>query len=302
MKKKIGIGISDFRELRTGDFLFIDKSMLIADIINAGAKVLLLPRPRGFGKTLNLSMLRCFFERHDDREAKENSALFNGLAIRETEEFKKHLGRYPVIFLTFKDVKEMNFDDAIRQLQLIISTEVRTQLGRLDNKMPDVKDLWVLKKICDNELKELFVEYGMEDRLEEADQWYNGYRFGDNTIFNPWSILNFMEEAPAFPKPYWANTSSNALIRELIVDGGLETRENIKRLINGKSIDSVIDENMEMKSVTGFYKEEPEKAVKEAINQIGTREYAKDLEARGFKNILKIVVVSDGKKVWVKKV
>jgi hypothetical protein len=67
-KKRIGIGISDFRIIREGDFLFIDKSLLISETLNAGAQILLIPRPRRFGKTLNLSMLRYFFERHDTEE------------------------------------------------------------------------------------------------------------------------------------------------------------------------------------------------------------------------------------------
>jgi hypothetical protein len=306
--------------------------------------------------------------------------------------------------------------------------------------------------ITPDELEKLFEQYGISDRLEEADSWYNGYRFGDNTIYNPWSILNFVDEQPDTPEPYWANTSSNALIKDLIVDGGLDVRENIERLIAGKTIDSVIDRNivfpdlrkkdryiyslfffsgylkcveelpeprnlkcrlaipneevlyifenlisgwleesfgnakltamlralvngnidqfqrllnefvlttlsffdtkgknpeavyqafvlgmllnlgqeyeissnrelgygrydilavhktdrgrpailMEMKSITGFYEEEPDKAIKEAMEQIGRRAYAKELDARGFTDVLKIVVVSDGKKVWVR--
>jgi len=293
----------------------------------------------------------------------------------------------------------------------------------------------------------------MEERLSEADAWYNGYKFGSYTIFNPWSILNFIDSNPPRPEPYWANTSSNALIKELVIDGGMDVRENIERLIAGKTIDSIIDKNivfpelrkddtyiyslfffcgylkcvkswyedenlvcslavpnrevryifrniiskwlkesfgnrklttmlralvdgnldqferllnefvittlsffdakgknpeavyqafvlgmllhlgneyeissnrelgygrydilavpkknkskpailMEMKSITGFYKEDPEKAIQEAIDQIEKRAYAKELKAKGFDNVIKIVVVSDGKKVWVKR-
>ena len=106
-RKRIGIGISDFRKLRESNCLFIDKSLLAAEVVQTGAEILLIPRPRRFGKTLNLSMLRCFFERHDSAEETAGAkSLFNGLAIRQTPEFAEHFGKYPVIFLTFKDVKE----------------------------------------------------------------------------------------------------------------------------------------------------------------------------------------------------
>lgn len=565
MKKKIGIGISDFRELRTGNFLFIDKSNLISEIIDAGAKVLLIPRPRRFGKTLNLSMLRYFFERHEKQDEHErHERLFDGLAIRETGAFKEHFGKYPVIFLTFKDVKERDFNATFKKFIFIIGAEVKRHLKAIPQEiMESVENAWLLDEIrnitkerepygeslkiisellhkaygippvilideydtpihaawqydyydemisfmrgllsgafkdnphvykgiitgilrvakesifsdlnnldiytilersfsdkfgiTEKELRYLFADYGMTGRLEEADSWYNGYRFGDKTILNPWSILNFVNQNPPRPEPYWANTSSNALIKDLIVDGGLDVRENIEKLISGQSIDSVIDKSivfpalkqdadyiyslfffsgylkcieeipeprilrcrlaipneevryifeniisnwlresfgnaklmamlkalvtgnldqferllnefiittlsffdtkgknpeavyqafvlgmllnlgqeyeissnrelgygrhdvlavhktdrsrpailMEMKSITGFYKEKPDKAIQEAVSQIGTRAYAKELEARGFESILKIVVVSDGKQVWVKTV
>ncbi len=561
MKKKIGIGISDFNKLRQDNYYFIDKSLLINEVVQTGAEVLLLPRPRRFGKTLNLSMLRCFFEQHEDKDSQAKAAsLFDGLAVKETKAFDKHFARYPVIFLSFKDVKERNFEDAVFKLKDVITREyirhkksipaqdddseyynkISTATGTiqeyslslqrlskylhsaygsppvilLDEYDTPIHAAWqydyydemisfmrgllsgafkdnphiykgiitgilrVAKEsifsdlnnldiytildrpfsdkfgITGDELKTLFAEYGFEDRLQEADAWYNGYQFGENIIFNPWSILNFVNQNPPRPKPFWANTSSNALIKDLIMEGGLDIRENIKKLINGNSIDSVIDENivfpdlkkkeryvyslfffsgylkcveerleddrlfcrlaipnrevryifsniisgwleesfgnakliamlkalvqgnldqferllnefvittlsffdakgknpeavfqafvlgmllnlgqeyeissnrelgygrydvlavpiqdrsrpavlMELKSITGFYEEEPESALQNAVEQIETRGYAKELQARGYENILKIVVVSDGKKVWVKAV
>lgn len=559
MKKRIGIGISDFRKLREGGMLFIDKSLFIQEVIKAGSEIFLIPRPRRFGKTLNLSMLRYFFERHESAEENARAEkLFDGLAVRDTREFQEHFARYPVIFLTFKDVKKTTFDSALFSLKRIIASEIERHLsadesldgsfkilGRIINEegapeyyeeslktlsrflhethgvppvilideydtpihaswqygyydemisfmrgllsgglkdnphvykgvitgilrvaresiFSDLNNLdvyTILERpfsdkfgITRNELDSLLVDYELEDRIHEVDSWYNGYRFGDNTIFNPWSILNFINQRPDHPEPYWANTSSNALIKELIIDGGLEVRENIEKLIAGQSIESVIDKNivfpeikskaryiyslfffsgylkcieeipaprllkcrltvpneevryifeniiaswleesfgnrklvtmlnalvkgdldqferllnefvittlsffdtkgknpeavyqafvlglllnlgneyeissnrelgygrydiliiprhdrtrpailMEMKSITGFYKEEPEKAIKEAVEQINTRVYAKELEAQGFENVIRIVVVSDGKKVWVR--
>ncbi len=565
MKRRIGIGVSDFRRLRQDGLLFIDKSLFIQEIVDAGAGVLLIPRPRRFGKTLNLSMLRCFFERHgDEARQKETEALFDGLAIRETEAFGKHFARYPVIFLTFKDVKQRSFEEALQNLVRLISSETKRHLqSRSEDEKLSFGEIWLLEKIADraeqpgyyedsmktlseflhytygvppvilideydtpihaawqygyyeemisfmrgllsgafkdnphifkgivtgilrvakesifsginnldtytileesfsdrfgitpDELHILFREYGIEECFDEADSWYNGYRFGNSTIFNPWSVLNFINRNPAPPAPYWANTSSNDLIKRLVIEGGTDVRENIEKLIRGESIDSVIYQNivfpdlgkkeryiyslfffsgylkcvsmwmneeeltcelalpnrevryifrniisgwleesfgnrrlttmlralvtgnldqfqrllnefvittlsffdakgrnpeavyqafvlgmllnlgneyeissnrelgygrydilavhrtdrsrpailMEMKSITGFYEEDPERAIREAVEQIGKRAYARELEARGFDNVLKIVVVSDGKKVWVRQV
>ncbi len=96
---RIGIGVSDFRKLRERDLLFIDKSMFLAEVMDTGAEILLLPRPRRFGKTLNLSMLRYFLERQQDRQQKKRHArLFEGLAISATQSYAKHFACYPVIF------------------------------------------------------------------------------------------------------------------------------------------------------------------------------------------------------------
>ena len=561
MKKRIGIGISDFKELREEGYFFVDKSLFIQDVIETGAKIILLPRPRRFGKTLNLSMLWHFFDlRKEDIERKNGRALFSGLAIEDKPVFSRHFARYPVIFLTFKDIKERCFDDALFKIKDTIAQEFKRHsaylahlgeeheylhsilnktahpvdfslslqklsmfLHTVSNSPPVIlideydtpihaawqygyydemvsfmrgllsgglKDnphcfkavltgiLRVAKESIFSDLNNLDVftildprfsdkfgltreevkaaldEYGLSHRMEEVDKWYNGYKFGEHIIFNPWSILNFIDKNPQYPEPYWANTSSNALIKELIIDGGLEVREKVKGLIAGKDIVSVIDKNivfpdlkkrehhifslfffsgylkcdkvhwddgalqctlvppnlevryifkslvsnwledafetsklttmlrslvdgdietferllnefvittlsffdakgknpeavyqafvlgmllnlgqeyeissnrelgygrydilvipksdrsrpavlLEMKSIAGFYKEDPHKAMQEAVEQNGKRSYARELEARGFKDVIKIAVVSDGKRVWVREV
>ncbi|KJU83003.1 hypothetical protein MBAV_004803, partial [Candidatus Magnetobacterium bavaricum] len=84
--KKLPICISDFRELREGDFFFADKSLLIKDIINDDSKIILLPRPRRFGKTLNLSMLKYFFEKNDSKH--ETRQFFSELSIEKEHLFQ----------------------------------------------------------------------------------------------------------------------------------------------------------------------------------------------------------------------
>jgi len=98
---KLPIGLSDFKEVREENYYYVDKSLFIQEIINRSSKVLLLPRPRRFGKTLNMSMLRYFLEKRENSLAH----LFKGLAISQDAAIMQHQGQYPVIFLIFKSCK-----------------------------------------------------------------------------------------------------------------------------------------------------------------------------------------------------
>ncbi|MEN8121663.1 MAG: AAA family ATPase [Bacteroidota bacterium] len=107
-RKKLNLGYSDFKNIIKSDSYFVDKSLFIKEVIDAEKNVLLFPRPRRFGKTLNLSMLRYFFDKNEP----ENEKLFTGLKIWQTgEDIKKHCCKYPVIFLSFKDAKANNWED-----------------------------------------------------------------------------------------------------------------------------------------------------------------------------------------------
>ena len=111
------IGVSDFRELREGGFHYVDKTALIDDVLTEAAKVLLVPRPRRFGKTLNLSMLRYFFE----KSAEDRRPLFAGLAIASSGSAWAHFQRYPVIFMTFKDVKPRSWATCFARITGVLS-------------------------------------------------------------------------------------------------------------------------------------------------------------------------------------
>src|SRR3954447_23388192 len=101
MVMRIPIGVDDFRKLREQGLVYVDKSHLVREMLDKGAEAFLLPRPRRFGKTLNLSMLRCFFEKRDE----DLSGLFSDLSIWQAGEgVRAHFQRYPVVFITFKDV------------------------------------------------------------------------------------------------------------------------------------------------------------------------------------------------------
>ncbi|MDM8549260.1 AAA family ATPase [Desulfobacterales bacterium HSG2] len=118
-EKTLPVGTSDFRKLREGGYHYVDKSLFIRDIVEASSEVTLLPRPRRFGKTLNLSMLRYFLEKTDE----DLSPLFDGLAIRNEASFGAHQGKYPVIWMTFKDLKEPSWEYMYRRLTNLIRDE-----------------------------------------------------------------------------------------------------------------------------------------------------------------------------------
>lgn len=113
MPLRLPIGISDFRQLREQDAEYIDKSQLIVDLLDQLTQVLLLPRPRRFGKTLNLSMLRYFFEKTPE----DLSHLFADLAVwRAGDAYRRHFQRYPVVFLTFRDIKQSSYAECWAKL------------------------------------------------------------------------------------------------------------------------------------------------------------------------------------------
>jgi hypothetical protein len=114
MISRIPIGVDDFRKLREQGFVYVDKSHLIREVLDRGAQAILLPRPRRFGKTLNLSMLRCFFEKREE----DLSGLFADLSIAQAgEAYRAHFQRYPVIFVTFKEVKAAAWSQAWGAIQ-----------------------------------------------------------------------------------------------------------------------------------------------------------------------------------------
>ena len=117
--KKLPIGISDFKELvEDNRFYYIDKSDLITDIMDNGAKVILLPRPRRFGKTLNLSMLNYFFDIEED-----SRELFQGLSVYDNQAIMNHANKYPIIYISFKDVKEESFEKSKNKIYSLIRGE-----------------------------------------------------------------------------------------------------------------------------------------------------------------------------------
>jgi hypothetical protein len=350
MKRKLPIGISDFKRVIDDNYYYVDKSLFIKEIIDSDGLVILLPRPRRFGKTLNLSMLRYFFE----KTGEDTGSLFEKLAIwRQGEEYTEKQGRYPVIYLTFKDVKSEKWDKCFEQLKRTLSEEYRRHKYLLGNELLDPQEekeyqeiinlsasepayenslkklsgylekfnhtktiilideydapiqggfingyyqeiinfmrnllsgafkdnpslekgvltgiLRVAKEsifsglnnlgvfsllkreysnhfgLLENEVEAMLKDYEIEFEAEAVKNWYNGYVFGENVIYNPWSIINFVNSWRDGLLPYWVHTSSNDLVKQIITRSSQDVKEDLEKLIKGESIKKVVDDNI----------------------------------------------------------
>ena len=359
-KKQIVIGYEDFRELIEKGYYYVDKSHMIKELLDRTDKVNLFTRPRRFGKTLNLSMLRRFFEfeMDEDGEKIDNRNLFEGLKISSCgQTYLSHQQQYPVINLSLKSAKQPNYSLAYTMLKREIAAEYdrhRYVLScqKLTEKEKDqyqgimglgedpalyidslkflsaclskyhsenviilideydvpLENAWAsgfyeemitfirslfesaLKTnphlefavitgclrisresiftglnnlaihsilspgytdafgFTENEVKRILTYYELEDKYPEVQSWYDGYRFGQQEIYNPWSIINYVQAATidheSFPKAYWSNTSSNSIIRELVDDADLETKAEIESLISGNTIEKPVHEDI----------------------------------------------------------
>ena len=348
-RKKLPIGISDYKELISEDYYYVDKTDFIRQIVEEGSKITLLPRPRRFGKTLNLSTLRYFFEKTDGNIYRP---LFNGKSIEGWKDFEKYQGKYPVIMITLKDCKADTFEEMLEK----IAGELATEFERHDYLLGDPEMKPVPKAVFEavyhgratqNHLEsalkilaELLTNYwgmpplvlldeydtpihvafdkGYYDRMigfmrnfmsavfkdntdifrgvitgilrvskesifsglnnidvdtileqpmstsfgftqEETDrmlddysfsshkgevkEWYNGYLFGGKTVYNPWSVLSYINKGGVLA-PYWVNTGSDVLLRHLLADGPSQIRDGVEALIQGDPIRSVINDKL----------------------------------------------------------
>lgn len=342
-RKLLPLGIDDFKKIRENNFYFVDKSMFINEILQNRSEVTLLPRPRRFGKTLNMSMINYFF---DIENKTENRELFKNLAISETDKMR-YQGEYPVIYFSLKDIKVNSWKECFNSMKNLLrdlyeSKEyVRNSLSETQKKIFDdilnsskegdylnsLKHLsnflekhymkkviilideydtplitahgegyykeaitffrnfysaglkgnpslefsvltgilriakesifsglnnLVVSTILDNDfqyfgLKEKEVEkmlrdYGLEYELEEVKKWYNGYQFGSEKVYNPWSLINFAHKNRL--ESYWVNTSDNALIKKLLAKNDRMMRENLETILSGEDFEETINDNI----------------------------------------------------------
>ena len=346
--KKVPIAIEDFREVRGQDCYYVDKTKFIEDILNDGSEVKLFCRPRRFGKTLNMSMLKYFF---NIENKDENRELFNSLYI-ENSPMMKEQGKYPVIFISMKGITASTWEGALKNIRDKIfklyneydgkinhiltenenkifnkfagkesdEEELKTALSfltsllykyynqkvivlideydspiisayekRYYNEMRDFLRAFygdVLKTnnylkmgiltgiirvaqagifsdlnnftnytilnneysdcfgLVESEVKAMLDYYNIGYEMPEVKSWYNGYSFGENEIYNPWSILKYVQFKKV--KSYWVNTSGNALILNMLLASNSTVFDNLNDLINGKDIMVYINESIRM--------------------------------------------------------
>ena len=343
--KSLPIGVSDFKLATTG-YYYVDKTLMIRDFLDKKPMVSLFTRPRRFGKTLNMDMLRVFFEKTNE----DTSVYFKDKQIWQCGNYyTKHQGQYPVIFLTFKDIKSMTWEETFQKIRRLISLEfirhneletssvltsyekeqyhllagdtgnevdcqmglqllslllhkhygreciiiideydTPIQQGHTCNFYPEIvnfmrnffsgglKDnphlafgfltgiLCVAKEsifsgmnnlktysilddgyssyfgFTEKEVKDMLRYYGKDDKYNELSEWYDGYRFGNTEIFNPWSVINYISDN-CFPKAFWQSTGSNEIIGEIIQTATPEITKDLYKLLCGEKIATYID-------------------------------------------------------------
>lgn len=352
-RKPLPIGIEDFKEVIDSGYYFVDKTLMIKDLIVSKVKVGLFTRPRRFGKTLNMSMIQRFFEKTDE----SNAYLFDRLKISEFPECMQYQGQSPVISISLKSMKQRSYKDAFHMFKVLIAREYDRHKDILKNgKISDserdlfhsilnqraedafyldsikfLSDIMVkyynknviilideydvplenafhqgfytdmvnlIRSVFESALKtnpsldrafltgclrvskesiftglnnlqifsimstkfddsfgftqeeiNVMLEcYDLTDKSSDIAHWYDGYKFNDVDIYNPWSVLNYLSEAveksSALCKPYWSNTSSNEIVKRLIEESNDRTKNAIEELINGTPVRAQIYEDI----------------------------------------------------------
>lgn len=359
-QKPLAIGIDDYKRMIDRSYFYIDKTLLIKELLDNAAQVNLFTRPRRFGKTLALSMLKTYFEAElsDTGEYKDNSFYFADTQILQMgEPYLSCMGQYPVIFLSLKSAKQPTYEMAYRLICEEITEEYRrhayvlnsTELSMAEKKkynaIMDVsadeadfatslkflskclkkyhknntvilideydvplenayfcnfydKMVTFIRSLFESALKTneslefavitgclritkesiftglnnlkihsvleydfaeffgftqkevdfLLSAYNLSKKTEEVKQWYDGYRFGSVEVYNPWSVINYVDTGKncpdAFPKPYWSNTSSNQIVRHLIEFADEDAKSEIEALVQGKTIQKAVHEDI----------------------------------------------------------
>ena len=345
-KLPLPIGASDYKLVST-EYYYVDKTLLIKELLDERAVITLFTRPRRFGKTLNMDMLRTFFEKTPE----DTSKYFKDKKIWQAgEKYTSQQGKYPVIFLSLKDANKDNWQDLYSRLKATITdeflrhkelkkstrlsntafyekiiagtgniTDYATSLLRLSQMLHEhyrqqpiiiideydtpiqagyingfyeqaiqfIRDLFSsalkdnphiafgfltgilrvakesifsgLNNINVNSLLErrysdyfgftteevqtMATYYQADDKMSELQEWYDGYKFGNTEIYNPWSVLKYFNNY-CEAEPYWVQTSANSTIREIIKGLDSSTCENLRALLNDITINSVIETNI----------------------------------------------------------
>jgi len=263
-KKRIPIGVSDFKEIIERDYYYIDKSLFIREIVEDGSKVVLIPRPRRFGKTLNMSMLRYFFE----KTPKDNSNLFKDLKIWEHEDIKGLQGKYPVIYLTLKDIKHNTWEDCFGAFKCLITYEFGRHRNLLesealsDNEKKAYEDiLWnrAGKSQYETAIKSLS-EYLFRFHGEKVIILIDEY---DTPIYSAWMEGYYKELITFIRSLLGGGLKDNPYVEKAILTGIMRiAKESIFSGLNNLKVSTIIRESYSDKF--GFTEEETEMLLKTA--------------------------------------
>ena len=360
IKKKIAIGVEDFKTIINKNGYFVDKTLMIQKLIESQAMVTLFMRPRRFGKTLNQFMIRRFFEDERTRSGEriDNGYLFDGLKVTACgEEVLQHQQQYPVIFLSLKSAKQPNFEEAYKKICRALAEEFRRHQYLLEgNSLADDQKIMFQKIMAEqadysayndalkflseclwqyhgkntmilideydvplenayledfydqmiqfirslfesalktnpyleksvitgclriskesiftglnnletdsvlhtryadsfgfteDEVKAMLAYYDLAAELPEVKRWYDGYLFNETEIYNPWSILKYVndrkDKVTKFALPYWSNTSSNSIVREMVGEADEMAKADLETLINDGTIEKPVHEDI----------------------------------------------------------
>ncbi len=157
MKKPLPIGISDFKKLIDGGYAYVDKTLLIQEVVEKGTHVALIPRPRRFGKTLNLSMLRYFFEKGKE----DTSYLFKDLNIWKNEKYRAMQGQYPVVSISLKDVKHSSWDETFKALTKVIAKEFERHNYVLEKELLTAREKELYHRVLSEDDDKTLVEQSL---------------------------------------------------------------------------------------------------------------------------------------------
>jgi len=167
--QKLPLGISDFKELQQNNYYFIDKSLFIKEIIDEDAQVILFPRPRRFGKTLNISMLRYYFS-----EAEADWSIFKDLKIEtQPEQYLQEFAAYPLIYITFKGVKELKWKNCLKNIEDIVAAEYQKHDYLLEKNVLSEAEKKIYQQILNLEADQVHYQKSLQ-RLTEYLQRYHG--------------------------------------------------------------------------------------------------------------------------------
>lgn len=261
MARTVGIGIQNFEKIIQNNYFYIDKTLFIKEWWENGDDVTLITRPRRFGKTLALSMTEQFFSVN----YANRGDLFREMEIWKEEKYQELQGSYPVISLSFANIKEKNFANTYAKICQLIA-EIYSQYHYLldctfmteeDKKffklvsldMKEVIASMALYKLSDflyryygKRVIILLDEFDLSEK-QAVKQWYDGFSFGRvGDIYNPWSILNYLDKKKL--TTYWANTSSNSLIGKLIREGSKDMKSSFEILLSDGYLCTSIDEQI----------------------------------------------------------